>query len=220
MKAMDLIPQRGRSRPGRPTAQRAETLERQLLGTAAQLFAEQGYAATSMEQIALVAGIGKQTIYRRYPSKEILFTAVLCDMSRDILQRVAVDNERGRDPLLALRETCRAALELFGTPSAVAMHRLLIAEAPRFPSLIERVTREVIEPIDAALRRLIEAAQRTGQLRADWPAEDALRALSGMTIGWLVQRKLLGLRSLATEAERTAFFGTMWSLFVKGTTAP
>ena len=77
----------------------------------------------------------------------------------------------------------------------------------------------MIEPIDEAIGRLVAAARRAGQLRADGAVEDMLHALTGMITGWLVQRKLLGLPNLATEEERQAFFDNSWSLFVKGAAA-
>jgi AcrR family transcriptional regulator len=54
-------------------------LELRLVETAAKLFTDQGYDATSIDQIAALAGIGKQTIYRRYPTKDHLFKAVLTE---------------------------------------------------------------------------------------------------------------------------------------------
>lgn len=54
---------------GRPTREAAAQLERRILAVAAELFAAQGYAATSMEQVAEICKAGKDTLYRRYASK-------------------------------------------------------------------------------------------------------------------------------------------------------
>nr|WP_242621770.1 TetR family transcriptional regulator [Komagataeibacter xylinus] len=48
----------------------SEELDALILKTATRLFGEQGYAATSVEQIAAVAKVGKQTIYRRPPPRK------------------------------------------------------------------------------------------------------------------------------------------------------
>ncbi|MCJ8355797.1 helix-turn-helix domain-containing protein, partial [Novacetimonas hansenii] len=60
---------RRRKFAGRPDSRMSEELDALILKTATRLFGEQGYAATSVEQIAAVAKVGKQTIYRRHPSK-------------------------------------------------------------------------------------------------------------------------------------------------------
>lgn len=56
---------------------------------AASLFVEHGYAGTSVDQIARKAAASKQTLYRRYPSKEELFKAVITNLSASLLRRIA-----------------------------------------------------------------------------------------------------------------------------------
>jgi AcrR family transcriptional regulator len=63
-----------RRRPGRPRSQDSRDA---ILLAATELVVEQGYAATSIEKIAQRAGVGKQTIYRGWPSKgDILLEAL------------------------------------------------------------------------------------------------------------------------------------------------
>jgi TetR/AcrR family transcriptional repressor of mexJK operon len=57
--------------------QNANQKQATIVKAALELFLEQGYAATSMDAVASQAGVTKQTVYRYYPSKEDLFTAVL-----------------------------------------------------------------------------------------------------------------------------------------------
>ena len=54
---------------GRPRSQEAD---RAILTAAAELLAERGLAAMSIEEVAARAGVGKTTIYRRWPSKGLL----------------------------------------------------------------------------------------------------------------------------------------------------
>jgi AcrR family transcriptional regulator len=207
-------------RSGRPDAEATERLNRHLLDTATRLFTEQGYAATSMEQIAAAAGAGKQTIYRRYPSKEELFAEVLFELGRSLLEFKPPAEKGCPDPLVALRESCRNLLEFVAQPLPTAMYRILIAEGLRFPSLIERVTKSTFEPFDDAIRHLLEAARNAGQLRADSPIEDLHHALMGGVTGWFTQRQLLGLRAPSTEEERRVFFDNVWALFLNGAVGP
>src|ERR1700722_18957063 len=99
-------------RSGRPAGKASETLDRHILTTASRLFVGNGYAGTSIEQIAAAAGAGKQTIYRRYASKEDLFKAVLSDLGEMLLEAAANAEASSADPLTSLRETCRAWLDI------------------------------------------------------------------------------------------------------------
>ena len=66
-----------RPRLGRPHADQAGEVEVRILNAAELYFLQQGYARTTLEQIAALARIGNTTLYKRYRNKEELFTAVL-----------------------------------------------------------------------------------------------------------------------------------------------
>jgi AcrR family transcriptional regulator len=206
-------------RSGRPDAQATEVLNRHILSTATRLFVERGYAATSMEQIAAVAGAGKQTIYRRYPSKEVLFNAVVSAMSEQLLRSAVVDDGADRDPLGRLREIARASLDLVTSAEAVAIYRILIAEAQRFPGLVDHTIGNISEPIERTLVRLLKAARRRGSIRSDVEPKDAARVLISMTTGWSIQQNLLGRRGLEAPSDRKSYFEGAWSIFLDGITA-
>ena len=210
------MPKVNSRRIGRPVAEDSEALDRHILRTATRLFINQGYAATSMEQVAAAAGAGKQTIYRRYASKEELFAAVLKEMVDAVLKISSAPQREASDPLAALRESMWAAMELGSQSHPLALYRILIAEAPRFPLLIDRVAKALIEPTDEMLSRLIVAARESGQLRSDYSVADMLHALSGMITGRYVEDRLLGRKGLSGETERRAFFDAAWALFLEG----
>src|SRR5947209_8274939 len=65
---------------GRPNAQAALRIERAILATARGMFVTEGFDGLSMERIAAAAGITRVTLYNRYPTKEMLFRAVVEDM--------------------------------------------------------------------------------------------------------------------------------------------
>lgn len=203
-------------RSGRPDAEGSEALSRRILRTATRLFIAQGYAATSMEQVALAAGAGKQTIYRRYPSKEWLFAAVIEDLTSALTESVHVAEASSSDPLRALRDTCRAALEVVTRPETVAIYRVLIAESQRFPRLVDHTMSHISEPFLEMIRRLLTIARKRGQIRGDVVIEQSVRALTGLVTGWALRQGLLGRRSLSSDAERRAFFENAWTIFLKG----
>ena len=203
-------------RSGRPGGKAAETLDRHILATASRLFTENGYAGTSIEQIAAEAGAGKQTIYRRYESKEDLFEAAIFDLGEMLLRSAAIAEASSADPLTSLRETCRAWLNIATTPEAIAVNRALIADAHRFPSLADYARDRVAEPFHALILRLIRLAREAGQIRSDFDDELTTRVLSGLLTGWRLKQALLGRVALADDVERAAFFQVAWGIFLNG----
>ena len=204
-------------RAGRPDAQTVELLNQHILSTATKLFIDQGYAATSMEQIASAAGAGKQTIYRRYASKEELFGAVMLELVRALLDNPLKVKANVSDPMLALRDLCWSLMNLaFEKPETMAMYRILVAEALRFPDMVTKVAKTVLQPIDDMITLLLEAARLKGQIRDDIETERLCHVVGGMCTGWIFQQKLLGNPCLITETERRAFFESVWTVLLKG----
>src|ERR1700722_4147661 len=68
-----ILPRRG----GRPSRERAEGIQDEILDAAADLFLTEGYGHTSVEAIARRAGIAKRTFYHRYQDKADVFKAVV-----------------------------------------------------------------------------------------------------------------------------------------------
>lgn len=66
----------------------AERRRRQLLRVALEVFAEQGFHATSMDDVALTAGVTKPVLYQHFPSKRALYAELLEDVERDITGRI------------------------------------------------------------------------------------------------------------------------------------
>ena len=66
-----------RGRGGRPTREEAVRRDARLLDVATKLFMERGFDGTSIDAVAVTAGVSKPTVYARYRDKRDLFTAVL-----------------------------------------------------------------------------------------------------------------------------------------------
>lgn len=106
-----------------------------MLDAAAGLFLRDGFAATSIEAIATAAGLSKRTLYARFPGKEAVFLAVV--------QRLIGTWLTGFDAAVEAAPSLEAALLAAGqrmlavalTPPALALHRLMVSEAQRFPEL-------------------------------------------------------------------------------------
>src|SRR6476469_8330062 len=68
----------------------AEQRRTQLLGVAVEIFAERGFHATSMDDIAEAAGVTKPVLYQHFPSKRALYRELLDDVDRQLTERLVV----------------------------------------------------------------------------------------------------------------------------------
>ena len=120
---------------GRPSREAAIRLGERILDVATELFLRDGYGTTSIEMIARDARVSKRTLYQRFPDKAALFTNVV----HRIVERLRPPNEEslfeGDDLEKILRRLAVLILNATLSPNALALHRIIIAEATRFPEL-------------------------------------------------------------------------------------
>ena len=135
-------------------------------------FAENGYAATRVEQVARRAGISKGLMYLYFKTKEDLFKAVIKSV---VVPRV--------DALVAVVDSTDTPAEDFirgpmaefmknipGSPVAVVI-RLLLSEGPRHPDLVQFYYDNVVSKGLGAIRRIVERGIERGEFRRDALAE-------------------------------------------------
>ena len=121
-------------RLGRPRADQAGQVEGRILNAAEQFFLQQGYARTTLEQIAAAARIGNTTLYKRYRNKEELFTAVLQRSVDTAINRLSVAIGQGT-ACQRLREVGIAMGQSALTRDVIAIMRISAAEAETFPNI-------------------------------------------------------------------------------------
>jgi TetR/AcrR family transcriptional regulator, mexJK operon transcriptional repressor len=146
-----------RHRGGRPTLAEARRRQQQLLEVAGAMFMRQGFAGTSIDAVADAAGMSKRTVYARYADKNELFGAVL----RELIERCVVPITRFQSGKLTLEPTLaeigRHVLTNVLAPSAVSLHRIIIAESERQPAFGRLAHAEgrkpAVKAIAAVLRR-------------------------------------------------------------------
>ena len=151
-----------------------------LLCAAGDAFAEQGYRC-GVDEIARRAGVAKQTLYHHFSGKDELFAEVIQRMAGEILVALGPVGERPvRESLLRFALAYRSkALGQDG----LAMHRVLVAEAPRLPELVHRVFIAGTGETARRLQALLAHGMASGQLRQDDPlfaADMLLSMLAGM----------------------------------------
>jgi len=202
-------------RGGRPSREQAALLGDRILDVAAELFLTEGYGATSIEAVAQRAAISKRTFYHRFPDKAALFDAVL----RRIIQRIrpspAVPVFEGGDLAEVLHRLARLTLRASVAPMTLALTRLMLTEAQRFPELAAIVAREgsrgeAVRQITA----LLERESRAGRLAIDRPEFAAQQFLALLMT--VPQRRALGLGTPMTEAELDYWAHDCVNLFLNG----
>lgn len=99
-----------------------------LVGVATALFAEHGYAATSIPAVLEKAGVSRGALYHHFDSKEALFEAVLESVERKVVAKTArAASTARRDPLEALRKGCAAYLAMCRDPM---VRQISLTDAP------------------------------------------------------------------------------------------
>jgi AcrR family transcriptional regulator len=143
---------------GRPRSQEAD---RAILSATVELLADRGLSAMSIEEVAARAGVGKTTIYRRWPSKGLLALDAFVASFREEQPPNDTGTLRG-DLLAALRAWVRAVTQ---TPMG-PMLTGLIAEAQHDPELRGAWRDRVLEPLRVQHRIMLDRAIERGEIPA------------------------------------------------------
>lgn len=218
--ASSVRPRAAGVRVGRPPKEDAAETSNRIIDTAAGLFAAQGFAATSVEQVASACGAGKDTIYRRFPSKVALFQAVVERLRTRTLERLEAEIDAAvgdGDALARLRRVARWFLTANIDPELVAFNRIALSEA-----LVAGEEREERhdpwenDPITDRLVALVSEAQAAGLLAAGEPPAIAAHLLHSIVFG-PVNDAMLGRNTYADVDARDRFFDRAWGFFLRGT---
>jgi AcrR family transcriptional regulator len=108
-----------------------------VLATATCLLLRDGYAGTSMEAVAEAAAVSKRTLYRYHPDKRALFRAVVGGLIEAWRPPFEAEAAAPGDLAATLLVLARRMLRVALTPEALALHRLAVAEAGRFPEIVQ-----------------------------------------------------------------------------------
>jgi TetR/AcrR family transcriptional repressor of mexJK operon len=194
---------------------RSERKRQAILDAAAELFLSKGYAGTSMDEVAALAAVSKQTVYAMSASKEALFIAVVGGMTG-----AAGDAVQGEIARLGEEDDVAATLDAYAdrqlavvlTPRLMQLRRLVIGEAARFPDLGRALYEGGPGRAIAGLAQAFARWKERGLLAIGDPAVAAAE-FNWLVMGDPVNRAMLlgdaaipdaaALRSHAAQATRT-----------------
>jgi AcrR family transcriptional regulator len=149
----------------RPRRRRKDTRPGEIVEAGLAEFGTHGFAAARMEDVARRAGVAKGTVFLYFPTKEALFEAVatrVTPLQDDLLAQL--DSHPGTS-LDLLRALLTRLYEAMARPEVTALMRVMIAEGPRFPAILESWHRVSIQRAQALLERIIARGVASGEIR-------------------------------------------------------
>lgn len=147
----------------RPTQRRARETVDAILGGAARVFGERGYAGGTTNRIAEAAGVSVGSLYEYFPNKDAILVALGERHLEEMTHDVAAVLEAARDSEPALDELLRRFVEamLAVHEREPDLHRALFSEAPHPPELhacVLQLEEALAHTVEALLERSPEVA--------------------------------------------------------------
>jgi len=184
---------------------RAEDRPREICTAALDVFAQKGFAAARLDEIARRAGVSKGTLYLYFKDKEDLFRAVVRDT-------VAPNIEVIRASLAGAEMTFADVIRLFlprfaeitGRVPVGAVAKMVIGESRNFPELAKVWHDHVASRAIGMIAELIERAQARGEVRPGDPRLHAFTLMGPMVLGLLWRETLQPAGGAALDLEALA----------------
>ncbi|KJS55749.1 TetR family transcriptional regulator [Streptomyces rubellomurinus subsp. indigoferus] len=166
-------------------ARRSERARAAVLAAATELVAEVGYGKLTIEAIAARAGVGKQTIYRWWPSKgAVVFDAFLAANESGGGLALPDTGDLAAD----LRAVLRPTSDELADPAADLTYRAITAEILNDPALRAEYRTRLLDPLLAVTRDRLASARDAGQIAPDTDLDLAVELVYGpIHYRWLHQ---------------------------------
>lgn len=176
VEAQDLEADGSPRRPGRPRSARADQA---IVRATLDLLVEQGYQGMSIEEVAERAGVGKATIYRRFPSKEDLVGSALNEMATKHQGPKDIPNTGSLYHDIA---NVMDAERLQVNQKMWPMFCRIIGEAMSTPEFLDVYRKQIIDPRRAFLEGKIRAAQEHGEIEPSISPKLILDLVTGFVL--------------------------------------
>ncbi|UXY16223.1 TetR/AcrR family transcriptional regulator [Chitiniphilus purpureus] len=187
----------------------------EILEAALDLFAEKGYAATKMGDIAKRAGVTCGTPYRYFKSKEEIFASLIREL---VLPKLALGESLLAEPDVGAAARLRTFLFTWwtqiGESRLSALPKLMVAEAKNFPEVAELYQKEFIQPGQALLKRVVEDGIARGEFRAV-PVEHAVQTLMSPVVMLMIWQHSL-VPCFDPDADPRSYLEAMLDLVLHG----
>ncbi len=189
----------------------------EIVGAAFDVFAEKGFAAARLDDIAARAGVSKGALYLYFETKEALFQAVVRDRVAPNVVAIAGVASSFPGPFADLaRMLLPRAAQVLEASGAGRVVKMVVGEGRNFPELARYWHAEVITPALGALSARIEKAQAEGEVRPGDPRYYAYSLIGPMLLGiiWREVMEPIGaepvdLQALAAQHVETVLQGML-----------
>ena len=171
MTTIDAAVQRGRRGRGRP---RNPETDARIIEAASDLMLRRGFDRMTVDDVAAAAGVGKATVYRRWPSKDDLAVAAMEALYTDEMPQPDTGSI-----VEDLRATYRSVLTFVNSPQGAAYLLMSITESVR-DERIAALYRQASERAESQARSMYERAVRRGEIRADVDLDYCVQWLGGL----------------------------------------
>lgn len=196
---------------------RADERPREICAAALDVFAEKGFAAAKLDEIARRAGVSKGTLYLYFKDKAELFRAVVRDAIAPNVQAMTSALASLDAPFAdIIRMFLAGFAEREARLPVGAVAKIVIGESRNFPELARVWHDEVASKAIAALAGFVERAQQRGEVRSGDPRLYALSLMGPMVLGALWRATLvpvgarpLDLHALAQQHAETVLRGLL-----------
>jgi AcrR family transcriptional regulator len=155
---------------GRP---RSASARPAIIEATLELLADRGFQEATIEAIATRAGVGRNTIYRRWRSKEELIADALHELTAEL------DIHEADDFYGLLLDWIRDFARVFADPTFGRILPAVLGELQRNPAFARVYSERVVRPRYEALLQLLHQARERGELRPDADVEQVADLLSG-----------------------------------------
>ena len=196
---------------------RAEDRPKEICAAALEVFAEKGFAAARLDEIARRAGVSKGTLYLYFKDKEDLFRAVVRETVAPNIEAVREGLARSDLPFADIARMFLSRFAELSTRLPVgAVAKMVIGESRNFPELAKVWHDQVASKALAMLSGLIEKAQAKGEVRPGDPRLHAFTLMGPMLMGVIYRETLqpvggepLDLEALARQHCETVLGGLL-----------
>lgn len=186
-----------------------------VLQAAAKVFFEKGYEGASIDLIRAEVGGSRRTLYRAFGSKEGLFAAIVRASIEDALGCLTEEAQRHQSLDATLLNFGRGLMYALLTPTVLALYRIVVFEAARFPELAAMFYFSGPGHVAKRLARVLEQRQRLEEIG---PVDCNIAAdqFVSMIRGNLHLAIVLGLRPVPEDPDLEVFLAQAVGNFVEG----
>lgn len=182
---------------------------------ATRMFLKYGFHQVSMDRIAKEAPVSKATLYQHFENKNALFSAVIFELCRSLLDTMAEITPDSNDIKKNLREIAQAFIDLIFTEEALAIYRLVIAECRDFPELGQVVYDSAPKIALTQLEHYLHNLKASGHI--DIPdIEFAADAFFSLLKGDLHFQCLLGISAPPSPEQKRLLIDQVIALYLRG----